>query len=161
MKHYVVISDPEKCTGCGRCELACSMYKEGFFSQRLSRIHLVRLYPPFDTALACLLCEDPPCVRSCPLKALTKSDETGIITVDDNKCIGCGWCIEACKFGALTLHPYKKVVMVCDLCDGDPQCVKYCELEALEYTTFEKLAEKARRSILMTKILETYEKATH
>jgi len=96
-------------------------------------------------AIACLLCEDPACVAACPRDALLK-DEKGVIRVDEYKCNGCGWCILACEFGAITLHPTKKVVMTCDLCDGDPECVKHCPFEdALAYATIEEVANKLRK----------------
>jgi len=97
-------------------------------------------------AVTCRLCEDPPCVAACPRDALTQSEETGLIAVDEDKCNGCGWCIEACDYGAIMLHPEDKVVFVCDLCkeQGEPQCVKWCPEEALELVTSDVLAQKAR-----------------
>jgi Fe-S-cluster-containing hydrogenase component 2 len=66
--------------------------------------------------------------------------------VDEDKCDGCGWCIEACDYGAIMIHPEKKVVFVCDLCknEGEPQCVKLCPEEALDWVTSDVLAQKAR-----------------
>ncbi len=84
------------------------------------------------------------CVASCPRDALTQSKETGIILIDEDKCNGCGWCIEACEYGAVVLHPEKKVVTICDTCDGDPECVKWCPEEALDFVTSDVLAQKAR-----------------
>jgi Fe-S-cluster-containing dehydrogenase component len=43
---------------------------------------------------------------------LTQSEETGVILVEDDLCNGCGWCFEACDFGAITLDPEKKVVRI-------------------------------------------------
>jgi len=96
-------------------------------------------------AIACLLCEEPSCVAVCSRDALLK-DEKGVIRVDEYKCNGCGWCIRACEFGAMMLHPTKKAVMTCDLCDGDPECVKLCPFEdALTYETIEEVAHKLRK----------------
>jgi Fe-S-cluster-containing dehydrogenase component len=67
--------------------------------------------------------------------------------VDDEKCDGCSWCIEACDYGAILLHPEKKVVRICDLCDGDPKCVKWCPEEGLDFTTKDILAQKARITV--------------
>ncbi len=66
--------------------------------------------------------------------------------VDDDKCDGCSWCIEACDYGAITLHPEKKVVRICDLCEDleKPQCVAWCPEEALDLETTETLGQKAR-----------------
>jgi formate dehydrogenase iron-sulfur subunit len=95
-------------------------------------------------AFACVLCEKAPCVISCPTKALFKS-ESGIIRVEEKNCNGCGWCIEACKFGAIALDPGKKVVSICDLCADDPKCVKICPFEAISYATMEEAMPKFRR----------------
>ena len=69
------------------------------------------------------------------------------VKVDKDKCNGCGWCIEACDYGAIMLHPETKTVYVCDLCkdkpDG-PQCVKWCPEEALTVVTSDVLAQKSR-----------------
>jgi Fe-S-cluster-containing dehydrogenase component len=64
--------------------------------------------------------------------------------VDEDKCNGCAWCIEACDYGAIMLHPDRKVVFICDLCDGKPKCVEWCPEEALDFVTKDALAQKAR-----------------
>jgi len=80
---------------------------------------------------------------------LSQEENTGIIVVDEEKCNGCGWCIEACDYGAIMLHPETKVVYVCDTCkDLDrPQCVEWCPEEALDFVTADVLAQKARITV--------------
>jgi len=141
-----VSADPDKCVGCQVCEYVCSMTKEKAFNPLKSRIRVVRINQLINLAVTCRLCEDPRCIAACPREALTQSEETGLVSVDKDKCNGCGWCIEACDYGAIMLHPENKVVYVCDLCKekGEPQCVKWCPEEALEVTTSDVLAQKAR-----------------
>jgi len=145
-EHEFVASDPELCTGCATCEYACAIEKDGKFNPLRSRIRAIRIYPESNISIACRLCEDAPCVIACPRKALEQSMDTGIILINQDKCDGCGWCVEACSFGAITIHPDKKVAIVCDLCEGDPECVKICPVEALKLTTRDTLAKKSRIS---------------
>jgi Fe-S-cluster-containing hydrogenase component 2 len=141
-----VSADPDKCVGCTVCEYACAFEKEKVFNPLKSRIRTVRLHPLINLAVTCRLCEDAPCVAACPRDALEQSEKTGVIMVDEEKCNGCGWCIEACDYGAITLHPEKRVVVVCDLCDGKPKCIEWCPEEALDFVTRDQLAQKARRT---------------
>jgi Fe-S-cluster-containing dehydrogenase component len=90
---------------------------------------------------------------------LKQSEETGVIMVDDDKCNGCSWCIEACDYGAITLHPELKKVRICDLCEGDPKCVKWCPEEALDFTTKDQLAQKARIAVTKKLFKESMEAA--
>jgi carbon-monoxide dehydrogenase iron sulfur subunit len=142
-----ISSDPEKCIGCTVCEYACSMTNEETFNPTKSRIRVLRLGSLNNLALTCRHCEDPPCVTACPRNALTQEIDTGIIIVDEEVCNGCGWCINACQFGAMMMHPTKKVVFTCNNCkdqtDG-PQCVKWCPEEALTFTTAIELSQKYR-----------------
>ncbi|WP_309493073.1 4Fe-4S dicluster domain-containing protein [Candidatus Hecatella orcuttiae] len=161
MERSYVVASPEKCTGCRICELICSAVKEGKFNPLLSRIKTVRIVEAEavgNMALACKLCENPPCVESCPLEALTKDPSTGIIIVDDEKCTGCGLCIDACDIGALTLHPDRKVVVVCDLCGGDPACIKACPKEALELTNLEALSARSQEKELIKLLVNNVKK---
>ena len=145
MSKKFIIADPEKCTGCRVCELVCSGSKDKTFNPRMSRIRAVKIEPAFDTAMACRLCNKPSCVRCCPRKALRQDEQTGVIIVDETQCNGCGWCVEVCEFGAVTLHPVKKVVVMCDLCGEAPPCVEFCISKALELTTLDAISEKSRR----------------
>jgi Fe-S-cluster-containing dehydrogenase component len=122
------------------------MEHEKTYNPTKSRIRVVRLNPLVNLAIACRLCEDPRCVAACPREALSQSEETGVIMVDEDMCNGCAWCVEACDYGSIQLHPNSRIVFVCDLCDGEPKCVEWCPEEALDFTTKDLLAQKARIS---------------
>jgi TPP-dependent indolepyruvate ferredoxin oxidoreductase alpha subunit len=126
-----VYCNPKKCNGCVVCEYACSMEKEETFNPVKSRIRAVRLDTISNIAMTCRTCIDAPCVAACPNDALTQSAEDKTIVVDENRCKGCGWCIQACEYGAITLHPSTKKAIVCDMCNGEPVCVQWCPESAL------------------------------
>jgi carbon-monoxide dehydrogenase iron sulfur subunit len=145
-KWKFVSGDPSKCVGCCVCEYVCSMEHEKVYNPTKSRIRVVRLNPFINVAIACRLCEDPQCVIACPREALFQSKETGIIMVNEGECNGCAWCVEACDYGSIQLHPESRMAFVCNLCDGEPKCVEWCPEEALDFVTKEVLAQKARIS---------------
>jgi len=135
--------DPSKCTGCGICEYACTLEKEeNNLNPIRSRIRVIRMTPLFNFALACRFCEDAKCVTACPEKALSQSEQTGIIMVKKEKCKGCDWCIQACPHGGITIHSDTGKAVTCDLCEGEPKCVEFCPEEALELVCTDEDAEK-------------------
>ncbi|MCW4029598.1 MAG: 4Fe-4S dicluster domain-containing protein [Candidatus Bathyarchaeota archaeon] len=143
-----ITADPEKCTGCLVCEYVCSMANEKTFNPTKSRIRAMRLDPVTNLAISCRHCEHPACVAACPRNALTQEEATGIIRVNEEICNGCGWCINACQFGAITVHPGKRVVFLCNNCtendEKEPQCVKWCPNDALTVVNAETLAQRGR-----------------
>jgi carbon-monoxide dehydrogenase iron sulfur subunit len=141
-----IAADLEKCTGCGTCELVCAIKRENVYSPRFSRIKILRLYRLVNMAVVCRQCEDAPCVIACPQECLVQSESTGVIMVDEDKCDCCGWCMDACPYGAITINPEKETVMVCDLCEGDPQCVEWCPEEALDFVTQKDFNENIRKA---------------
>ena len=145
MNNFVNV-DINKCTGCRVCEYICSMEKVKAFNPNCSRIRVVRIYPHTNAALNCRMCEEAPCVIACPRKALTQAPDTGIVTVSDS-CNGCGWCIKACDFGAITIDTKKPMVNICDLCferEDGPACIEWCPEDALEISTNNSLSQKSR-----------------
>ena len=131
MVNQSVNCDNDKCVGCDICEYACSFEKEKVFNPLKSRIRTVRIGQTFNTAVTCKTCINAPCIKACPEEAITQSKETGAIVLDEQKCKGCDWCIEACKYGAITLHPTSHKAIVCDTCGGDPKCIPLCPESAL------------------------------
>jgi len=85
------------------------------------------LIPGIEVPHLCAQCDDAPCVPSCPVKALNVDNATGAIIVDREKCVGCGICMRACPGKIPAMHPTEKYAMICDLCNGDPQCTKPCQ----------------------------------
>jgi anaerobic carbon-monoxide dehydrogenase iron sulfur subunit len=140
-RRFVTV-DPSKCTGCGICEYACSQEKGDVWSPLRSRIRVVRMRPLLNFSLACRSCEDAKCVTACPEKALSQSENTGLLLVDEKKCEGCDWCVQACPYGGITIHPDTRKVVTCDLCNGDPQCVQFCPEEALVIVNNDEEAKK-------------------
>ncbi len=155
-KYQYVACDPQKCIGCQLCEYVCSFTKTGEFNTYRSRIRTVRAEEILITAVTCRTCEDAPCVIACTRDALSQDPETGIIRVDESRCDGCAWCIEACDFGAISINPLTKLAEMCDLCEDQedgPQCVKWCPKDALELTTADQRAQKARHKLAIEEVL--------
>ena len=151
-----IAADLEKCSGCGTCELICAIKRENQYNSRCSRIKILRNYRLVNLAMTCRLCDDAPCVIACPQKCLVQSEKTGAILVDDNECDCCGLCMEVCPYGAISLHPEKETVLICDLCEGEPQCIEWCPEEALGLVTQKELDEnilRATEKILLEKTL--------
>lgn len=132
-KSYSTIAfNPDKCDGCDDCVKACALLYDDEGSIEHSRIQLAKdKNEKFGLAL-CRQCSEPECVQNCPVGALSKDPDTGIITCDDS-CIGCKICTLSCPYAGITTNPITMRVMKCDLCNGDPACTKSCEKSALEY----------------------------
>jgi Fe-S-cluster-containing hydrogenase component 2 len=66
------------------------------------------------------------CITICPTKAFELEPKTRGIIFNNEKCIACGQCIDACPGRIPHMHPKEERIVICDLCDGKPQCVKVC-----------------------------------
>jgi Fe-S-cluster-containing dehydrogenase component len=136
-----LIYDSHVCTGCGICEIMCSLFHEGSIRPALARSHIVR--EPFTANhkhLVCKQCSSPACYSACPLKdlAICIDDKTGAIYIDESECTGCCICVDACPFNppGIKAKADKHVVLKCDLCTGrkeGPACVEYCPFQALKF----------------------------
>ncbi len=149
-RYRYIACDSTKCVGCQLCEYICSYSKTGEFNTYRSRIRTVRSHEILITAVACRTCQDAPCVAACPRDALAQDAATGIVHVDAARCDGCAWCVEACDFGAISINPATKQAEICNLCEeveGEPLCVKWCPKDALELTTPDQRAQRARRKL--------------
>lgn len=155
-KHKYITCDPEKCIGCQLCEYICSYTKTGEYNTYRSRIRTIRVDEVLITAVACRTCENAPCVIVCTRDALTQDPETGVVRVDADLCDGCAWCIEACDFGAISINPITKLAEICDLCEDEeePQCVLWCPKDALELTTPDQRAQRARRKLVHEEVMK-------
>jgi Fe-S-cluster-containing hydrogenase component 2 len=135
--------DPSKCIGCGICEYACTVEKgEGIWNPIRSRIRVVRMAPVFNFALTCRGCVDARCVKACPENAITQSAVNNLLIIDEKKCKGCDWCVQACPHGGIALHAETGKAIACNLCNGEPKCIESCPEEALEIVTSDEEAEK-------------------
>lgn len=145
-----LIFDPEKCTGCRACELACSFSCEGVFSPSKSRIRVIKVDEEgIDVPIGCDHCDKAPCMLVCPTRAIDRDRGTGAVIIDVDTCIGCRLCMIACPFGVISYDAQRGLVYKCDLCRGDPECVKWCFTGALVYTdTASTTREKRTREAM-------------
>jgi len=136
----VLVVDPQKCNGCKLCEIACSLFHNGEVDPGRSRIDIIEweskgIYLP----VLCQHCADAPCRAACPKDAISWQDDWGMVVIDYDRCISCRMCMAACPFGAIRFDKVREVVFKCDMCDGQPQCVNFCEPEALTFTHADRI----------------------
>ena len=72
-------------------------------------------------------------MAGCPVGAISRNETLNRVEVDYDVCIGCRTCVSVCPFGAMNYNVNDRKVAKCDLCDGDPQCVRFCEVKAVEF----------------------------
>ena len=107
-----VFAREDLCINCRLCEVYCktahskskdivTAYKE----EDPAPVARISVYGDREDSVAvnCRHCEDPACVKACITGAMHKDPKTGIVSVDENKCIGCGLCTTKCEFDAIHL----------------------------------------------------------
>ncbi|MCU7845378.1 MAG: 4Fe-4S dicluster domain-containing protein [Candidatus Thiodiazotropha sp. (ex Monitilora ramsayi)] len=129
-----LLIDPEKCTGCLQCEMACSYENYQVFNIAKSRIKVFN----FEEAgrkvpYTCTQCAEAWCMHACPVEAIVLDGATGAKIVLDDVCVGCKVCTIACPFGTINYVQDSGKVQKCDLCGGDPACAAACPTEAITY----------------------------
>lgn len=132
MQKFLFINS-EKCTGCRMCETVCSIHHEKVCNPTRARIQIMKwdmsgIYIP----MVCQQCESPVCETVCPMGAIYRDEKTGAVLISYDLCIGCKLCVAHCPFGGVAIDKDSKVKK-CDLCEGDPLCVKNCEPQAIQY----------------------------
>ena len=104
-----MVVDLDKCMGCWTCAVACKQENnvpEGMFYLRVLTVGGDNIDVPAGTfpnlSLAyqttnCFHCDNPPCVKACPVQATYKQDN-GLVAIDYDRCIGCRYCMVACPY---------------------------------------------------------------
>ncbi|MBI4518513.1 MAG: 4Fe-4S dicluster domain-containing protein [Deltaproteobacteria bacterium] len=178
--------DIDKCIGCAKCMEACKIENEVpaepfFFRTWVERYVIKRdgsvavqsigtatnpsaeavsekeILRSFFVPKLCNQCANPACVQVCPVGA-TFQTEDGVVLVDDKRCIGCRYCIQACPYGARYLHPEKKTADKCTFCYHRiskgllPACVEVCPTQARVFGDVNSVASPLARLKRMNKV---------
>ncbi len=139
------------CIGCRTCQVACKDKNELDKEITFRRLedYEVGAYPKatiYHFSRNCNHCEKPACVAVCPNSAMYIDEEDGTVQHDDEKCIGCQYCVKACPYGIPTYIESLQLTHKCDGCKQlrdageDPACVASCPMRALEFGPIEELA---------------------
>ncbi len=147
MAKYGFLIDASRCIDCRSCLVACSV--ENNVAMKSTRIwikdsgvtgefpSLERYTAPFH----CMHCIDPSCVSACTVGALQKNED-GIITYDNDACIGCRYCMYACPFEVPHFQWDQQFALItkCDLCvsrleegQAKPACAATCPTDAIQF----------------------------
>jgi Fe-S-cluster-containing hydrogenase component 2 len=126
--------NPDKCTGCMQCEMACSFENYGTFATAKSRIKVFDFHHTGKKVpYTCTQCDEAWCLHACPVEAITVDRATGAKVVNESTCVGCKVCTIACPFGTINYVEETGKVQKCDLCGGDPACATACPTGAITF----------------------------
>lgn len=150
------------CIGCKACTVSCKdknnldvginfrrvyTLEEGTYMQQPTD-GIVQNVNSFYFSISCNHCTEPRCVPSCPVGAITKNKENGVVTIDQEICQGTQLCVKACPYGA---PQYNKKIFKSNKCDfcmdlqengEEPACVSSCPMRAIEFGPIKSLRKK-------------------
>ena len=151
MTRWAMVADLRRCVGCQTCTAACKHANATPPGVQWRRVLDVEAgeFPDAKRAFVptgCQHCDEPPCRDVCPTTA-TRKRADGIVTIDYDICIGCGYCVVACPYGARYLvpageHAPNDTPGVADKCTwcyhrisqgGRPACVEVCPVGARKF----------------------------
>jgi len=135
--------DLNKCTGCGTCQIACSIENELELNTDWRQIYTFNEnhhpdLPVLHLSLACNHCGDAPCMKYCPALAYSRDETTGAVLIDQEQCIGCKYCSWVCPYDAPKFSKTNGVMGKCTFCNHrlsvglEPACVALCPTGALQ-----------------------------
>ncbi len=181
---YVYLIDTRKCIGCGSCVRACSRennvppeyFRTWVERYRVSRTGQTHVDSPnggmdgFEPVVSgqevtkafffpklCCHCTQTPCVQLCPVGASYRTLD-GVILVDEKRCIGCGYCVQACPYGSRFIHPTQHVASKCTLCyhritrGMTTACVQACPVGARLLGDMKKPGDKVAEIIATERV---------
>ena len=166
MSQYAFYFDGTRCTGCKTCEMSCKDFNDlstGITFRKVLEATLGETVRDesgvitttcisYPVSLSCNHCDSPICMAKCPQGAISKDPDTGFVSNDLEKCIGCGTCALVCPYGAPKIDEEAKKAVRCHGCadrvaEGTkPVCVEACPARALDFglvEEMEKLGERA------------------
>ena len=159
--HNRIVVNIQRCMACHTCEIACAIAHSS--SKDLTKMVEqgetpgyrvnVEAYGDRAVPINCQHCEEPACVMACPTGAIHRAGEGGPVLYDEERCIGCRLCVQACPFGVITISTDGKRVLKCDLCVERlakhklPACVSACPTKALEFTDAEVSNREKRKKL--------------
>ena len=133
-----IATNPLKCSGCKTCMIVCALYHGNEVGPNRARLKVTQAtIDLFNTTITtCKQCAHAECYYVCHAEsvgAMYVDKETGARVIDPNKCVGCLKCVKACPQypnAPIWFNEKLGVAFKCDLCGGEPQCVKYCPMSA-------------------------------
>ena len=138
-KRFGMLVDMRRCIGCQACTVSCSMENLpplGQFRTTVLQYEVdtkVQGAPPAMVSLPrlCNHCDNPPCVPVCPVQATFQRTD-GVVLVDNERCVGCGYCVQACPYDARFINHETQTADKCTFCEHRleagllPACVESC-----------------------------------
>ncbi|MGB9604689.1 MAG: 4Fe-4S dicluster domain-containing protein [Bryobacteraceae bacterium] len=155
MQAYGWLLDPKRCIECRACEVACKQWNgvPTGINVRYRRVH-VNEYGKFPNvrlqalSLACNHCDNPLCLKVCPVKAIWRRDEDGAVIIDQEKCVGCRFCEQFCPYDAPQFNVQLKKMQKCTMCYDriamglQPACAAACPTGALRWGDWEEIRQQ-------------------
>ncbi len=141
MANYGFIIDNRKCIGCHACTVACKAEHDVPLGVNRTWVKYIEkgTFPQTSrsfSVLRCNHCDNAPCVDICPVTALYRRAD-GIVDFDNQRCIGCRACMQACPYDALYIDPETRTAAKCNYCAHrvdrglEPACVNVCPTHAI------------------------------
>ena len=163
MNQYGFYFDQTRCTGCSACRVACKDWNDIPAGpenwMRINYTEKGKCPDVFVSYLAspCWHCDNPLCAAACPVDAIHKREEDGIVVVDRDRCLGNSACEEkcrkACPYHAPQFGPEPGAKMgKCNLCldriqaGKKPICVDACPVRALDAGPLDSLEKQYGRA---------------
>ena len=134
--------DSDSCIGCHACTVACKSEHDVPLGVNRTWVKYIETGTFPDVArkfnvMRCNQCDDAPCMAICPTSALYRADN-GVVDFQDDDCIGCKSCMNACPYDALYINPETNTAHKCNMCNHrlevglEPSCQIVCPTEAIK-----------------------------